>query len=79
VPLYTITEKQTVLITYQWQVRADSEEEALEKANEGVPYAAAKYEKTLNTETEAKCSHENQYVSDRSQFVCSDCNEELGR
>ena len=27
----------------------------------------------------ALCSHENQDVNERSQFVCRDCGEELGR
>jgi hypothetical protein len=25
------------------------------------------------------CDHENQYLSDRSTFICSDCGDELGR
>lgn len=25
------------------------------------------------------CAHDNQYVNDRSQFVCNGCGEELGR
>ncbi len=28
---------------------------------------------------ESDCPHENQEVNDRSQFVCKDCGEELGR
>ena len=27
----------------------------------------------------SKCSHENQYIGDRSTYICSDCDEELGR
>jgi poly(A) polymerase Pap1 len=26
-----------------------------------------------------ECDHPNQYVNDRSQFVCQDCDKELGR
>lgn len=37
------------------------------------------YEEELSEEQVEECSHENIYVNDRSQTVCLDCDEELGR
>lgn len=76
---FKVTEKQTVVTTYTWEVEADSQEDAEESAENGVPDRATKTEHTLASEVEATCAHADTYCSDRMQAICRDCNEELGR
>ena len=76
---FTLTEKQTVIHTYTWEVEADSKEEAIASADEGVPDDAEEKTKIIDETVDAACSHEDVYTSDRSTQVCRDCNEDIGR
>jgi len=82
---FKVTEEQTVKHTYIYTVEIPDDEEfsyevaVSEAISAGIPDDAEEESKLVTSDTIVECLHTNQYVNDRSQFVCKDCDEELGR
>ncbi len=81
---FQITEVQTVEHTYVYTVELPDEEYSYDEAMSealcaGIPDDTEHSSRLLTSDDVIECLHTNQYVNDRSLFVCKDCDEELGR